>query len=188
MCDGIGTGILQTAQTVDASNIDKFVNCTKINGNLIFLITGIKGWVTARSWGKFSVGKPHSAMVPLSNLVWGPSSHHAAFSHTLPISWTCSKMLFNFLFVSTVCIWNQGHVSQYRTPGPRAPECVPHCERDYRWGGVSFKTPKWRKASFMPILCVYLFSDYYRPPGINNPSSPNLFCPIKVPHTVEPNG
>ncbi|XP_044201268.1 receptor tyrosine-protein kinase erbB-4-like isoform X2 [Thunnus albacares] len=43
VCDGIGTGSLQTAQTVDASNIDKFVNCTKINGNLIFLITGIKG-------------------------------------------------------------------------------------------------------------------------------------------------
>ncbi|XP_043092087.1 receptor tyrosine-protein kinase erbB-4-like [Puntigrus tetrazona] len=31
------------AQTVDSSNIEKFVNCTKINGNLIFLITGIKG-------------------------------------------------------------------------------------------------------------------------------------------------
>ncbi|CAL8288660.1 unnamed protein product [Lota lota] len=43
VCDGIGTGSLQTAQTVDASNIHKFVNCTKINGNLIFLITGIKG-------------------------------------------------------------------------------------------------------------------------------------------------
>ncbi|CAB1414015.1 unnamed protein product [Pleuronectes platessa] len=43
VCDGIGTGSLQTAQTVDASNIDLFVNCTKINGNLIFLITGIKG-------------------------------------------------------------------------------------------------------------------------------------------------
>uniref|UniRef100_A0A4W6FC20 Receptor protein-tyrosine kinase n=1 Tax=Lates calcarifer TaxID=8187 RepID=A0A4W6FC20_LATCA len=41
VCDGIGTGSLQTAQTVDASNIDKFVNCTKINGNLIFLITAI---------------------------------------------------------------------------------------------------------------------------------------------------
>lgn len=43
VCDGIGTGSLLTAQTVDASNIDKFVNCTKINGNLVFLITGIKG-------------------------------------------------------------------------------------------------------------------------------------------------
>ncbi|XP_016315010.1 receptor tyrosine-protein kinase erbB-4-like, partial [Sinocyclocheilus anshuiensis] len=43
VCDGIGTGSLQTAQTVDSSNIDKFVSCTKINGNLIFLITGIKG-------------------------------------------------------------------------------------------------------------------------------------------------
>lgn len=43
-CDGIGTASLQTAQTVDSSNIDMFVNCTKINGNLVFLITGIKGW------------------------------------------------------------------------------------------------------------------------------------------------
>ncbi|XP_056114678.1 receptor tyrosine-protein kinase erbB-4 isoform X2 [Rhinichthys klamathensis goyatoka] len=43
VCDGIGTGSLQTAQTVDSSNIEKYVNCTKINGNLIFLITGIKG-------------------------------------------------------------------------------------------------------------------------------------------------
>ncbi|RXM34165.1 Receptor tyrosine-protein kinase erbB-4 [Acipenser ruthenus] len=42
-CDGIGTGSLQLAQTVDSSNIDKFVNCTKINGNLVFLITGIEG-------------------------------------------------------------------------------------------------------------------------------------------------
>uniref|UniRef100_A0A8C4S9L5 Receptor protein-tyrosine kinase n=1 Tax=Erpetoichthys calabaricus TaxID=27687 RepID=A0A8C4S9L5_ERPCA len=42
-CDGIGTGSLQSAQTVDSSNIDKFVNCTKINGNLVFLITGIEG-------------------------------------------------------------------------------------------------------------------------------------------------
>ncbi|XP_048861955.1 receptor tyrosine-protein kinase erbB-4-like isoform X1 [Brienomyrus brachyistius] len=42
-CDGIGTASLQTAQTVDSSNIDKFLNCTKINGNLVFLITGIKG-------------------------------------------------------------------------------------------------------------------------------------------------
>ncbi|XP_068184780.1 receptor tyrosine-protein kinase erbB-4-like [Antennarius striatus] len=42
-CDGIGTASLQTAQTVDSNNIDQFVNCTKINGNLVFLITGIKG-------------------------------------------------------------------------------------------------------------------------------------------------
>ncbi|TTA11853.1 Receptor tyrosine-protein kinase erbB-4 [Bagarius yarrelli] len=42
-CDGIGTASLQTAQTVDSSNIDRFINCTKINGNLVFLITGIKG-------------------------------------------------------------------------------------------------------------------------------------------------
>lgn len=44
-CDGIGTGSLMSAQTVDSSNIDKFINCTKINGNLIFLVTGIHGLV-----------------------------------------------------------------------------------------------------------------------------------------------
>lgn len=44
-CDGIGTGSLMSAQTVDSSNIDKFINCTKINGNLIFLVTGIHGSV-----------------------------------------------------------------------------------------------------------------------------------------------
>lgn len=43
-CDGIGTGSLTSAQTVDSNNIDKFINCTKINGNLIFLVTGIHGW------------------------------------------------------------------------------------------------------------------------------------------------
>ncbi|XP_078716744.1 receptor tyrosine-protein kinase erbB-4-like [Lampetra fluviatilis] len=42
-CDGIGTGNLSHAQTVDASNIDTFENCTKINGNIAFLVTGIKG-------------------------------------------------------------------------------------------------------------------------------------------------
>ncbi|KAM8977527.1 receptor tyrosine-protein kinase erbB-3-like [Pelodytes ibericus] len=38
-----GTGIGSKYQTVDASNIDKFVNCTKILGNLDFLITGLEG-------------------------------------------------------------------------------------------------------------------------------------------------
>uniref|UniRef100_A0A674I5A3 Receptor protein-tyrosine kinase n=1 Tax=Terrapene triunguis TaxID=2587831 RepID=A0A674I5A3_9SAUR len=41
-CDGIGTGSLTSAQTVDSSNIDKFINCTKINGNLIFLLMALK--------------------------------------------------------------------------------------------------------------------------------------------------
>ncbi|XP_032814462.1 receptor tyrosine-protein kinase erbB-4-like isoform X3 [Petromyzon marinus] len=42
-CDGIGTGNLSRSQTVDATNIDTFENCTKINGNIAFLTTGIKG-------------------------------------------------------------------------------------------------------------------------------------------------
>ncbi|XP_076012565.1 receptor tyrosine-protein kinase erbB-3a [Genypterus blacodes] len=39
-CLGTGT---QTRQTVDALNIDSFTNCTKIQGSLHFLVTGIKG-------------------------------------------------------------------------------------------------------------------------------------------------
>uniref|UniRef100_UPI00358E9C57 receptor tyrosine-protein kinase erbB-4-like isoform X2 n=1 Tax=Myxine glutinosa TaxID=7769 RepID=UPI00358E9C57 len=42
-CDGLGTGNLTKAQTVDITNIDNFENCTKINGNIAFLVTGING-------------------------------------------------------------------------------------------------------------------------------------------------
>ncbi|XP_038642460.1 receptor tyrosine-protein kinase erbB-4-like isoform X1 [Scyliorhinus canicula] len=48
-CNGLcpkacaGTGAGSRYQTVDSNNIDKFINCTKITGNLDFLITGIKG-------------------------------------------------------------------------------------------------------------------------------------------------
>ncbi|XP_060925022.1 receptor tyrosine-protein kinase erbB-3a [Limanda limanda] len=38
-----GTGGSPTKQTVDAQNIDSFINCTKIQGGLHFLVTGIKG-------------------------------------------------------------------------------------------------------------------------------------------------
>ncbi|KAF7667758.1 hypothetical protein LDENG_00051340 [Lucifuga dentata] len=38
----VGTGS-PTRQTVDALNIDSFINCTKIQGSLHFLVTGIKG-------------------------------------------------------------------------------------------------------------------------------------------------
>uniref|UniRef100_A0A8C1VEK5 receptor protein-tyrosine kinase n=1 Tax=Cyprinus carpio TaxID=7962 RepID=A0A8C1VEK5_CYPCA len=72
MCDGIGTGSLQTAQTVDSSNIEMFVNCTKINGNLIFLITGIKGWVMFKSFSYLNIQSWPENMTDLgvfSNLV-----------------------------------------------------------------------------------------------------------------------
>ncbi|XP_077429278.1 receptor tyrosine-protein kinase erbB-3a isoform X1 [Vanacampus margaritifer] len=39
-CRGTGT---QNRQTVDALNIDSFINCTKIQGSLHFLVTGIDG-------------------------------------------------------------------------------------------------------------------------------------------------
>uniref|UniRef100_A0A8C5ELB4 Receptor protein-tyrosine kinase n=1 Tax=Gouania willdenowi TaxID=441366 RepID=A0A8C5ELB4_GOUWI len=38
----LGTGSMNR-QTVDASNIDSFINCTKIKGSLHFLVTGIEG-------------------------------------------------------------------------------------------------------------------------------------------------
>ncbi|XP_041836409.1 receptor tyrosine-protein kinase erbB-3a isoform X2 [Melanotaenia boesemani] len=40
VCHGTGS---QSRQTVDAHNIDSFINCTKIQGNLHFLVIGIKG-------------------------------------------------------------------------------------------------------------------------------------------------
>ncbi|XP_066526360.1 receptor tyrosine-protein kinase erbB-3b [Hoplias malabaricus] len=40
VCDGTGAN---DRQTVDSSNIDSFVNCTKIKGSLHFLVMGIKG-------------------------------------------------------------------------------------------------------------------------------------------------
>ncbi|XP_051985705.1 receptor tyrosine-protein kinase erbB-3a [Xyrauchen texanus] len=39
-CVGTGT---PSRQTVDSQNIDSFINCTKIQGSLHFLVTGIKG-------------------------------------------------------------------------------------------------------------------------------------------------
>uniref|UniRef100_A0A8K9UF56 receptor protein-tyrosine kinase n=1 Tax=Oncorhynchus mykiss TaxID=8022 RepID=A0A8K9UF56_ONCMY len=54
-CDGIGTASLQSAQTVDSSNIEKFTNCTKINGNLqkhthTHTIIGISLLVLKQQW------------------------------------------------------------------------------------------------------------------------------------------
>uniref|UniRef100_A0AAQ6A5J4 Receptor protein-tyrosine kinase n=1 Tax=Amphiprion ocellaris TaxID=80972 RepID=A0AAQ6A5J4_AMPOC len=47
VCDGIGTGSLQAAQTVDASNIDKFVNCTKINVRNLTLDDFKQRWISS---------------------------------------------------------------------------------------------------------------------------------------------
>lgn len=42
-CDDFGTRSIMSAQKMDSSSIDKFISCTKIHGNLIFLVTGIHG-------------------------------------------------------------------------------------------------------------------------------------------------
>ncbi|XP_008112654.2 receptor tyrosine-protein kinase erbB-3 [Anolis carolinensis] len=51
-CEGTGSG--SKYQTVDSSNIDNFINCTKILGNLDFLITGLEG----DPWHNISALKP----------------------------------------------------------------------------------------------------------------------------------
>ncbi|XP_063062834.1 epidermal growth factor receptor-like isoform X2 [Engraulis encrasicolus] len=43
VCNGLGTGQLATATTINAANIDSFENCTKINGHISFLLSSIKG-------------------------------------------------------------------------------------------------------------------------------------------------
>lgn len=42
VCEGTGA---EDRQTVDSSNINSFINCTKIQGSLHFLVTGIMGSV-----------------------------------------------------------------------------------------------------------------------------------------------
>ncbi|XP_017271404.1 receptor tyrosine-protein kinase erbB-3a isoform X2 [Kryptolebias marmoratus] len=42
-CPGIGAEGGPPGDTVDATNIDRFINCTKIEGSLQFLVTGIEG-------------------------------------------------------------------------------------------------------------------------------------------------
>ncbi|XP_053570531.1 epidermal growth factor receptor [Bombina bombina] len=43
VCDGIGTGMLRNVLSLNASNIDMFKNCTKINGDLRILIVAGDG-------------------------------------------------------------------------------------------------------------------------------------------------
>ncbi len=57
-CVGTGT---PSRQTVDSQNIDSFINCTKIQGSLNFLITGIKGWDLRQWWLKCSWQKWESS-------------------------------------------------------------------------------------------------------------------------------
>ncbi|XP_073470075.1 receptor tyrosine-protein kinase erbB-3 [Aquarana catesbeiana] len=56
-CEGTGPG--SKYQTVDSSNIDKFVNCTKILGNLDFLTIGLDGDV----WMNISALDPNKLNV-----------------------------------------------------------------------------------------------------------------------------
>lgn len=42
-CDGIGVGSLVNTIAVNASNIDSFKNCTKIKGDIIFIMASFSG-------------------------------------------------------------------------------------------------------------------------------------------------
>ena len=67
-CEGTGSG--SRFQTVDSSNIDGFVNCTKILGNLDFLITGLNGLEIL-----FSSSDPPPQQSPHSSLHWFKPSY-----------------------------------------------------------------------------------------------------------------
>ncbi|XP_051944362.1 epidermal growth factor receptor isoform X2 [Hippocampus zosterae] len=43
VCNGLGTGHLANTLCINATNIDSFKNCTKINGNIAFIRTSIHG-------------------------------------------------------------------------------------------------------------------------------------------------
>ncbi|XP_041440319.1 receptor tyrosine-protein kinase erbB-3 isoform X2 [Xenopus laevis] len=75
-CDG--TLSRGTYQTVDSSNIDKFINCTKILGNLDFLTIGIDGdlWrnITALDPKKLSIFKTVKEITGYLNIQSWPKS------------------------------------------------------------------------------------------------------------------
>lgn len=43
VCNGLGTGELTNAMSINATNIESFRNCTKINGNIAIIHTSIHG-------------------------------------------------------------------------------------------------------------------------------------------------
>lgn len=48
-CDGIGVGTLTNTMAVNASNIESFRNCTKINGDISLIETSFIGWLSTLS-------------------------------------------------------------------------------------------------------------------------------------------
>lgn len=43
VCNGLGVGDLTNTLSINATNIDSFKNCTKINGNIAIIHTSIYG-------------------------------------------------------------------------------------------------------------------------------------------------
>lgn len=43
VCNGLGTGELTNTISINATNIESFKNCTKINGNIAIIHTSIYG-------------------------------------------------------------------------------------------------------------------------------------------------
>ncbi|XP_061062299.1 receptor tyrosine-protein kinase erbB-3 [Eubalaena glacialis] len=88
-CEGTGSG--SRFQTVDSSNIDGFVNCTKILGNLDFLITGLNGdpWhkIPALDPEKLSVFRTVREITGYLNIQsWPPHMHNfSVFSNLTTI-------------------------------------------------------------------------------------------------------
>ncbi|XP_037705555.1 receptor tyrosine-protein kinase erbB-3-like [Choloepus didactylus] len=95
-CEGTGSG--SRFQTVDSSNINGFVNCTKILGNLDFLITGLNGdpWhkIPALDPEKLNVFRTVREITGYLNIQsWPPHMHNfSVFSNLTTIG---GKSLYN---------------------------------------------------------------------------------------------
>ncbi|MEE6471483.1 hypothetical protein FKM82_009285 [Ascaphus truei] len=95
-CEGTGPG--NKYQTVDSSNIDRFINCTKILGNLDFLITGLDGdeWknITALDPKKLSVFQTVQEITGYLNIQSWPK-HMNDFSVFSNLSTIGGRTLYN---------------------------------------------------------------------------------------------
>ncbi|XP_075055667.1 receptor tyrosine-protein kinase erbB-3 [Mixophyes fleayi] len=93
-----GTGLGSKYQTVDSSNIDKFVNCTKILGNLDFLTIGLDGdeWmnITALDPSKLNVFKTVQEITGYLNIQSWPK-HMNDFSVFSSLTTIGGRTLYN---------------------------------------------------------------------------------------------
>lgn len=85
VCNGIGIGELKGILSINATNIDSFKNCTKINGDVSILPVAFLGWVARWlfSTGEEGLGRNSgwAVLFPIPPSVYFSD----AFTKTLPL-------------------------------------------------------------------------------------------------------